>query len=219
MHLFGATTPRGQAITGVAVSPDSAQVAVSLRSLTAASKATAHLTVTPTPCHSGGERTWTLHPANFDSQIGSLSWATDGRHLIYIATNTTGGGLTGTPLTLDTHATGSTVLPPPDGGGCDSDEVAGWLGTTGHFAAVYDPCRGRHLQFLVSNTPGQPAIRPVANICDRGSQANSLSATTDGSQILVTCGFNLYLIDSRHLRTLTTPYADTSDAAFAGSAT
>lgn len=215
---FGPVTPRGEGITGVAVSPNATQVAVSYAHVTSTSAAAAHLTVLPTPGHSGGERTWTLHPADITSVISSLSWAPDGRHITYIADSTTGGGFEETPLTMDTQAAGTTIPAPANSDACDQDEAVGWLGSTGRFAAVVNSCHGPHLRLVVSHGPGQPALKPALPIGHNSDQAEDLSATSDGTQILVNCdGTTLYLIKSQHVRALPRPPGNPSvDAAFAG---
>jgi hypothetical protein len=129
-----------QSVASAAVNPDGTRVAIALTR----PSGPVLLEILPLPGHSGATRSWQVPLMTL---VTALSWAPDGRHLSYLATEQTAAGIAGGPVTLDTasrKATAPTASAWPSaastGAACVPDAVA-WLGGSGA-AARRPPHRG-----------------------------------------------------------------------------
>lgn len=186
---FGATYPPSAAVTGLAVSPDGARVAVALMNAYGATPAS--ITVMPLPGHSGAMQTWTADDADVN-EIDDVSWAADGTRLTYIAGSQTGGGIGGDPVTLDTSVPGKAPTQPSWPTEYCGGTAVSWLGLSGQLAVVRD-CMGGAVFSVVDPKTGEPEGSSI-DLPGHGCMQPEIHPAADGATSLVVwCGV-AYLI-------------------------
>jgi hypothetical protein len=183
-----------QSVASAAVNPDGTRVAIALTR----PSGPVLLEILPLPGHSGATRSWQVPLMTL---VTALSWAPDGRHLSYLATEQTAAGIAGGPVTLDTasrKATAPTASAWPSaastGAACVPDAVA-WLGGSGGFAAL-EACRASGTEVLQPADPrtGAPAGLPVVVAKRVGCGRPALDPDVTGGGVLISyCG--IYLDD------------------------
>ncbi len=185
----GSATPFGPSyqasVSGLAVSPDGSRVAIALMTPTAS------VVTLPMPGHEGDTQTWTADDADVN-EIIDLSWAPDGKRLTYIAGSTTGAGIGGEPVTLDTSkaAKAPTRSSWPQQA-CDGVGSA-WLGTSGKFA-VFDGCVPTALFRTVDVSTGA-ATGPAVQLPNPGCLQAWVHPSFDGSRSLIAWCSTVYLV-------------------------
>jgi hypothetical protein len=180
-------------VTSAAVSRDGSRVAVAVSPRSGG----ALIEVLALPGHRVSTRTWTV-PAAEAGLITALSWAPDGRHLLYLAGQPTASG---GPVILDTAARQATVAPPArmplsmkTGVMCTPQAVA-WLGAKAQFA-VLSVCVATGVAVLQTSEASTGAIVGKTLVVTHriGCGAAALTANSAGSEVLISyCG--VYLDD------------------------
>jgi hypothetical protein len=183
-------------VTSAAVSRDGSRVAVAVSPRSGG----ARIEVLALPGHALSTRSWTV-PGAQAALITALSWAPDGRHLLYLANQAGEPAAANGPVILDTAARRATVVPPARmphamkaGVGC-APQAAVWLGGRARYA-VLSACAGTGVAMLQTSDASTGAmVGKTLVVAHRiGCTAAALNANATGSVILISyCG--VYLDD------------------------
>ncbi len=187
--LFEAMT-----VTSAAVSQDGSRVAVAVSVRTGG----ARIEVLPLPGHRLSRQSWSVPPAQADL-VTDLSWSPDGRHLSYLAGQSSASGAPDGPVILDTAAnaaaaphlarwplamkTGLTCVP----------RAAAWLGTSGRFAVLSECVNSGVVELETSDASTGAAVgRPLVVAHQLGCGPAALNSNAAGSVVLISyCGVYL----------------------------
>jgi hypothetical protein len=196
---------RQKAMTSAAVSHDGSRVAVALTIRSGG----ARIEVLPLPGHQGAKRTWDVQ-ANQASLVTGLSWSPDGRHLSYLADQSSGQSARSAPVFLDTGASVAVVpdqtsaplatKPGVTGVTCVA-KAAAWLGTTGRYAVLSEcPSTGAVVLQTSATAAGAGANKPIVVAHRTGCGAATVNSNAAGTVVLITyCG--VYVVDRGRLST------------------
>jgi hypothetical protein len=173
----------------------------------------AAIIVFPLPGHAGVERTWTFASRSYINEVGSLSWAPDGKRLSYIPGIETGGGIGGDPSTLDTSLPGTTApdqTPSKPGKTNCFANGASWL-PSGAFVIVRD-CEPAATFVTVRASDGAPLSTPMT-LPHGGCSTSVFHPSSVDERLLITRCQGVELVDGTALTLLP---ATIIDAAWPG---